>query len=116
MDHHEGGRRAGRSEALQRQQGLGPLLEKLDKKIDDLSEKDAPTDKDKTELTQLFTKYQAIAADYLKQIVKANEKYPNAGKSWLNLHEGLKKLDFLLVDMLKQDTKVKGQWSQAYRL
>jgi hypothetical protein len=88
--------------------GLGPVLEKLDKKIDDASEKDGATGKAAAELQSLFKNYQVIAKDYLQQILKANQKYPTSGRSWLVLHEGLEKVDMLLVDMLKQDAKVQG--------
>lgn len=91
---------------------LGSVLEKLDKRIDAASENDKPPAKDVAEMTKLFTSYQSIANDYLQQILKANQKYPGSGKSWLVLHEGLRKTDEMLVLMLKDDSNMKGPWKR----
>jgi hypothetical protein len=91
-------------------QSFENVLDKLEDKIEDASENAKPSDKEITDMKQCFTTYQNAAKDYVKKIVAANTQHPHSGKSWLVLHEGLVKIDFLLLEMLRKDSNMKGPW------
>jgi hypothetical protein len=91
-------------------QSFENVLDKIEDKIEDASENPKPSDKEVADMKQCFTSYQNAAKDYLKKIIAANTQHPASGKSWLVLHEGLLKIDLLLLEMLRKDSNMKGPW------
>jgi hypothetical protein len=91
-------------------QNFETVLDKIEDRIEDASENKKPSDKEVADMKQCFTAYQSAAKDYLKKIISANTQHPHSGKSWLVLHEGLFKIDALLLEMLRNDSNMKGPW------
>ncbi len=81
--------------------GLGPALDKLSTKCDQAWEIEPVEDKALQDLKKSVDSIQKIIAKYRAQVLKCNQKYPEHGETWLNLHNALKRVDEMLIDELK---------------
>ena len=82
--------------------GLGPALEKLEKFMSPLYDADPIPDKSLRTLETSVVDIQKIIKKYRDEIIAGNNKYPELGPSWRNLHSALLHVDEQLVDEVKE--------------
>ena len=80
--------------------GLGPALDKLNKKCDKAWDSEPVPPKTLKALKKDVEGVQKIITKYVNQILKEKEKHPEFGESWLNLHNALKRVDDMFIDEL----------------
>lgn len=81
--------------------GLGPLLDKINDKVDPLYELDPIPDKSLAAVAKLVQEAQATITNYRDQVVAKHQKHPEYDESWLNLHQALRHVDEQLVDEVR---------------
>lgn len=81
--------------------GLGPDLEKLEKFLEPLYELDEVPEKSLRKIETSVVDIQKTIRKYRDQIVQGNDKSPELGPSWRNLHQALLHIDEQLVGEVK---------------
>lgn len=73
--------------------GLGPLLDKIDRKWDEAADLDPVPEDVAASLVKSLTEAQAIMVKYQRQIAEGNRKHPHLGMTWAALERTLRHLD-----------------------